>query len=126
MLQKVVVLVLYKHFNRISMADTQNETDYPIYIKVPAILLGLVLGVWILYVLGDILVPIAFSILIAILLNPLYARLESFMPKIPAILLTLLVAILVVAGLFYFLSTQISVFLESLPQIKQKLSHLLV
>ena len=65
------------------MADTQNETDYPIYIKVPAILLGLVLGVWILYVLGDILVPIAFSILIAILLNPLYARLESFMPKIP-------------------------------------------
>ena len=108
------------------MADVQKETDYPIYIKVPAILLGLVLGVWILYVLGDILIPVAFAILIATLLNPLYARLENVMPKVPAILLTLLVAILVIAGLFYFLSTQISVFLESLPQIKLKLSALLV
>lgn len=108
------------------MADVQNETDYPIYIKVPAILLGLVLSVWILYVLGDILVPVAFSILIAILLNPLYTRFEKFMPKVPAILMTLLVATIVIAGLFYFLSTQISVFLDSLPQIKQKLSALLV
>ncbi|RYF84509.1 MAG: AI-2E family transporter, partial [Chitinophagaceae bacterium] len=104
----------------------QNEVDYPIYIKVPAILLGLVLSVWILFVLGDILVPVAFSILIAILLNPLYTRFEKFMPKVPAILLTLLVAILVIAGLFYFLSTQTSVFIDSLPQIKQKLSGLLI
>lgn len=108
------------------MTDTQKEPEYPLYIKVPAILLGLILGVWILFVLGDILVPIAFSVLIAILLNPLYTRFEKFIPKIPAILLTLLVATIVIAGLFYFLSTQISVFLESLPQIKQKLSTLLV
>lgn len=108
------------------MPDTIKEDEYPIYIKVPAILLGLVLSVWILYVLGDILVPVAFSVLIAILLNPLYTRFEKIMPKIPAILLTLLVAIVVVAGLFYFLSTQISVFLDSLPQIKQKLSALLI
>ncbi|RYZ27212.1 MAG: AI-2E family transporter [Chitinophagaceae bacterium] len=108
------------------MTDVPKETDYPLYIKIPAILLGLVLGVWILFVLGDILIPIAFSILIAILLNPLYSRFENIMPKVPAILLTLLIATLVIAGLFYFLSTQISVFLESLPQIKQKLSTLLV
>ena len=108
------------------MADTQNEMEYPIYIKVPAILLGLILSVWILYALGDILVPVAFSILIAILLNPLYTRFEKFVPKVPAILLTLLVATIVIAGLFYFLSTQISVFLDSLPQIKQKLSALLL
>jgi len=108
------------------MTDAQKETDYPFYIKLPAILLGLVLGVWILFVLGDILVPIAFSILIAILLNPLYSRFENIMPKVPAILLTLLIATLVIAGLFYFLSTQISVFLESLPLIKQKLSALLI
>lgn len=108
------------------MTDVQKETDYPFYIKLPAILLGLVLGVWILFVLGDILVPIAFSILIAILLNPLYSRFENIMPKVPAILLTLLIATLVIAGLFYFLSTQISVFLESIPLIKQKLSTLLI
>ncbi|GAA4744491.1 AI-2E family transporter [Flavisolibacter ginsenosidimutans] len=107
------------------MNETQRETSYPIYIKVTAILVGLLAGIYILYVLGDILVPLAFSILIAILLNPLYARLEKLMPKVPAILLTLFIAIIFVAGLFYFLSTQISVFIDSLPQIKQKLTLLL-
>jgi predicted PurR-regulated permease PerM len=107
------------------MTDEPKD-DYPFYIKIPAILLGLILSVWILYTLGDILVPLVFSVLVAILLNPLYTRFDAIMPKVPAILLTLLLATLVIAGLFYFLSTQISVFLESLPLIKQKLSLLLV
>ncbi|HVF96583.1 MAG TPA: AI-2E family transporter [Flavisolibacter sp.] len=106
------------------MTEIPKE-PHPIYIKVAATLLALVLGIFILYILGDILIPLAFAVLIAILLNPLYVRLESIMPKIPAILLTLLVATLFIAGLFYFLSTQISVFLESLPQLKQKISTLL-
>lgn len=106
------------------MIDTEKE--YPFYIKVPAILIGLIAAVYILFVLGSILIPVAFAILIAILLNPLYTRFEAIMPKIPAILTTLLLATLVVAGLFYFLSTQISVFLESLPLLKQKLAVLLV
>lgn len=108
------------------MAETEAEKTYPVYIKIPAILVGLIAAVYILFVLGDILVPVAFAVLIAILLNPLYTKFEAIMPKVPAILLTLLVATLVVAGLFYFLSTQISVFLESLPLIKQKMSLLLV
>lgn len=120
-----MVLVLYRRTNGISMTEIQKEDGYPIYIKIPAILLGLVLGFWILFVLGDILVPVVFSVLIAILINPLYARFENIMPKVPAILLTLLIAILVIAGLFYFLSTQISVFIESIPLIKEKLSALL-
>ena len=102
-----------------------EEKDYPFYIKIPAILVGLIAAVYILLALGDILIPVAFSVLIAILLNPLCARFEAVMPKIPAILLTLLIACLVLAGLFYFLSTQISVFLERLPLLKQKLTILL-
>ena len=43
--------------------------EYPFYIKVPVILLGLVISVFILSVLRDILVPLAFAALIAILLN---------------------------------------------------------
>ncbi|HEY0042119.1 MAG TPA: AI-2E family transporter [Flavisolibacter sp.] len=108
------------------MTEVPKEDEYPFYIKLPAILLGLVLGVWILFILGDILVPLAFAVLISILLNPLYTKFESIMPKVPAILLTLLIAIVVIAGLFYFLSTQIAVFLESLPLIKQKLAKILV
>jgi predicted PurR-regulated permease PerM len=108
------------------MPETSTETEYPIYIKVPAVLLSLVLGVWILYILGDILVPVAFAVLIAILLNPLYSWLEKLMPKVPAILVTLLVASVVIAALFYFLSTQIGVFTDSLPELKKKISMLLI
>lgn len=110
---------------RNKMPDLPKE-EHPFYIKVPAILLGLVLFVWVLYVLGDILVPVAFSLLIAILLNPLYTRFETIMPKVPAILLSLVAATLVIIGLFYFLSTQINVFIESLPMLKEKLSLLLL
>lgn len=107
------------------MPENTTEKEYPFYIKVTVIMIGLVAAVYILFVLGDILVPLAFAVLIAILLNPLYAKFEAIMPKVPAILLSLLIAILLIAGLFYFLSTQISVFLESLPLIKQKISMLL-
>lgn len=106
----------------------QNKTEteeYPFYIKAPAVLLGLVLIVFILYILGGILVPLAFATLIAILLNPLYVRLERVMPKVPAIILSILVAILLVAGLMYFLSTQISTFVSSIPLIQQKITMLL-
>lgn len=108
------------------MAELTKEDEYPLYIKLPAILLGLVLGVGILYLLGDILIPVIFAVLISILLNPLCTRLERRLPKIPAILLTLLFAVLLLTGLFYFLSTQISVFFQSLPLIEQKLSRLLI
>lgn len=104
-----------------------NDTaDYPIYIKIPAILLGIFLFTYMLLILGDILVPLVFAAMMSILLNPLYVRLEKLMPKIPAILVTLLVSAVVLAGLFYFLSSQITVFLDRLPQIKEKLSGLLI
>lgn len=113
------------HNNASAMNETQRDASYPVYIKIPAILIGLLAGIYILYVLGDILVPLAFAALLSMLLNPLYTRIEKRMAKVPAILLTLFIAIVFIAGLFYFLSTQISVFLDSLPQIKQKLSGLL-
>ncbi len=120
----MVSVLYYMPSNPLFMTET--EKDYPIYIKIPAILVGLIAAIYILYVLGGILIPVTFAILIAILLNPLYTKLEAIMPKVPAILLTLLAATLVIAGLFYFLSTQVSVFLGSLPLIKEKLSVLLV
>jgi AI-2 transport protein TqsA len=107
------------------MQQKQESTGYPFYIKAPAILLGLVLVVYILSVLAAILVPLAFAVLIAILLNPLYVRLDTIMPKIPAILLSILLGMLVLAGLFYFLSTQISGFVDSLPLLQKKITLLL-
>ena len=102
------------------------KREFPFYIKAPVIMLGLVIAVFILSVLRDILVPLAFSTLIAILLNPLTVRLERKMNKIVAIIVAMLIAVSVVAGLAYFLSSQIAHFFDNVDAMKQKLSELLV
>ena len=104
----------------------QKEThEQPFYIKATIILLGLVLFFYILNVLASVLTPLVFAGLFAILLNPLYNRLSRRMPRVPAIILTLLVAIAVVGGLFYFLSSRIAMFSTDLPLIKEKFTSLL-
>ena len=102
-----------------------EETSYPFYIKAPLILLGLVLTTYILSVLADIFIPVAFAVLIAILLNPLYVRMEKKISKVPAILLSILVAVLFLVGLFYFLSTQIAGFVDKVPLIQKKMGMLI-
>ncbi|MEI6950157.1 AI-2E family transporter [Paraflavisolibacter sp. H34] len=100
--------------------------EYPFYIKATTILLGLVLLVYILKALAGVLIPFGFATLAAILLNPLYSGLERRLPKVGALLITLLLAIAALGGFFYFLSTQIGMFLDSLPLLMRKLSTLLV
>jgi predicted PurR-regulated permease PerM len=108
------------------MNQKQEESQYPFYIKAPLILIGLVLIFYILYILKSILIPVAFAILIAILLNPLNVRLEKRMPKVLAIIVSILTATLVIAGLLYFLSTQIAGFVDSIPLLQKKIAALLV
>lgn len=98
------------------------KKEYPFYIKAPVILLGLVIAVFILGVLQDVLVPLAFATLIATLLNPLSNRLERKMSKILAIILSMFIALLVLAGVAYFLSSQIAHFFDNVDDMKQKLT----
>ncbi|TCJ13324.1 AI-2E family transporter [Flaviaesturariibacter flavus] len=103
-----------------------GKVELPFYAKVSVILLGLVLFTYILKGLGDILTPLAFAVIIAILLNPLVNKLSSFkLGKIPSILLAMLVALIVFTGVFYFLSSQIMGFGENLPALKSKFNTLL-
>ncbi len=100
---------------------TVQKKEYPFYLKTTVILFGLVLLTYMASVLGDILVPLAFAAFFAILLNPLCNRLLKWrLPKVPAILLSLLLAVICIAGIFYFLSTQIAQFSQSFPALKQK------
>jgi predicted PurR-regulated permease PerM len=96
------------------------------YKKATLILLGIILLVYVLFTLADIVVPIAFSLLLAILLNPLNNRLMKLrVPKVLAILLTLLFALLVIGTILYLLSTQILQFGEMLPTLKLKFTQIL-
>ncbi|PTR00884.1 putative PurR-regulated permease PerM [Mucilaginibacter yixingensis] len=104
-----------------------KEKEYPFYLKATVILFGLVLLTYIMSALTDILVPLAFAGFIAILLNPLCNRLVRLkVPRVLAILISILLALVLVVALFYFLSTQIAQFSQSFPALKQKfeaLSH---
>jgi predicted PurR-regulated permease PerM len=122
-------------FSRKKKSDTNNEEEqqvirahqtYPFYIRAPMIIIGIYLFFYIMFLLQDIFIPFAFAGLIAILLNPLYNKLQHWkINKIVAISLTILVAILVLAGILFFLSSQIVQFGEMIPQLKEKTVSLL-
>lgn len=98
--------------------------QYPFYVKSTVIIFGLVLISHALFNLADILSPIAFSLIIAILLNPLVTKLErKGVKKVIAISLALVLSIVCVACIFYFISSQLMHFTDSLPELKVKFNE---
>lgn len=90
------------------------------------VIIGIYLFFYILHLLQDVIVPFAFAGLIAILLNPIYNRFQKWkVNKIIAISLTILIAVLVLAGILLFLSSQIMQFADVIPQLKMKIISLL-
>jgi AI-2 transport protein TqsA len=107
-------------------AGLPTSPEYPFFIKAPLVLIGLYLFFYLLNLLQDVIVPFAFAGLISILLNPIYNRFQQWkVNKILAIVLTILVALLVVAGVMFFLSSQIIQFKEMIPQLKVKVITLI-
>ena len=98
--------------------------EYPFYLKGTVILFGLVLLSYALFTLKVILAPLCFSFIIAILLNPLVNKIErKGAHRLVAIALSLLVALLVVGGILFFISTQLMAFGENLPELKVKFNE---
>jgi predicted PurR-regulated permease PerM len=103
-----------------------ERKDQPFYLKTTIVLFGLVLFVYIITGLRDILIPMAFAGVVGILLNPLVNSLQARkVPKLASILLGMLIGLLVIAGILYFLSSQIIRFGETLPVLQAKFTELL-
>lgn len=97
----------------------------PYYIKLSHCLLSLALLATLLYIAQGILVPLFFAILLATLLVPVVNFLERIrIPKVLAIILAILVSLCVIVGIIYFLSHQVSVFLEDIDTIKERLGKI--
>ena len=98
---------------------------YPFYIKSTVVLFGLTLLVYALFTLQDILVPLAFALLLAILLNPLvnWLKRKGLKPGL-AITIALVIAIIGISAIVYFLTTQLARFGEELPTLKAKFQTL--
>ncbi|MFC4263371.1 AI-2E family transporter [Ferruginibacter yonginensis] len=103
---------------------SNSQQQYPFYFKSTIILFGISLVCYALFVLSDILAPIAFSLVIAILLNPMVTKLQKRgVNKIVAISLAIGLAFLIVAGIIYFITNQIVNFGDNLPQLKLKFNE---
>lgn len=94
--------------------------------RATTLLVGIIAFVWILYIAQDIIVPLVFSIIIAILLNPIVRYFVKIkINRIIAILTTLLLTFLILAAIGTLLFTQISKFSESWPILVEKLTALM-
>lgn len=99
---------------------------WPFYAKFTLLIFLIYMLFYGLFIGQDILAPLGFAFLFAVLLRPM----EKFfitkwkIPKILAIIFTLVIAILIVAGLITFLSKQIASFVKDVPAIKHNLNDL--
>ncbi|MFC6223311.1 AI-2E family transporter [Hymenobacter artigasi] len=85
------------------------------------LLIGLSLLVYVLHKLDGVLLPILFAGLLAVLLLPLVLRLEKWkFTRIWAIIVTLLLLVAALVGLFYLFGTQLMTLRDELPKLQAK------
>lgn len=101
---------------------TKSPQSYPFWLKAPVVLLGLILLFIVMSYGKFILMPLAFSAFFAMLLNPLVKMFERWkLGRAFSIILTLLVVIIVFAGILSLISAQFIQFSERIPEVTQKL-----
>ena len=99
------------------------NSSQPFYTKMTWILLMLSLTGLIIFIGQDIIVPLAFAILLAVLLLPVNNYLErKRVPRVFAIILSLTLSFIFIGSIIYFLSSQIARFMNDVPAIKQHLA----
>jgi len=97
----------------------------PLFSKLSQILLGIVILFFILYIGQEIIIPLVFSFFIAILLNPVVNYLcRRKVNRFIAIFISILLAILCLSAIIYFITSQIIMFGEMLPQLEEKVNTL--
>lgn len=98
----------------------------PFYIKFSIFFVGICAFGFLIYIGQDIITPLFLALLVAILLDPVVSLFQRIkIPRTIAISLALTLGILLVSGLIYFISIQLSLFNESLPMFKEKFNMVL-
>ncbi len=104
--------------------QSMNSTNLPFITRLCLHLVSIYILGLLIYAGADIIMPICFAILLAMLLLPVVNWLiRRKLPDVLAIILAILLATLFIGGIIYFLSSQVASFMSDLPTIKQKLSQ---
>jgi predicted PurR-regulated permease PerM len=120
----------FKLSHWLQTAKTQSKmeltsTKFPTYAKLALIIVGLIGFFYILYVGQDILIPIAFAVIIGILLNPVVNYLvRKGINRVVAIVLSLLGITVIAAAVGFFIGSQLAHFSDTFPQFKERFAVL--
>jgi predicted PurR-regulated permease PerM len=114
--------------NKIPFSKGDKKTYYilPLYIKITIILIGFYVLINMLSIAQDIIVPIIFSVMIAVLLHPIvnfFVRIK--MNRVVAIIFTLLLTFLITAAIAVIIFRQLGEFGKSWPIFVDKLTLML-
>jgi predicted PurR-regulated permease PerM len=102
----------------------QITSRSPLYVQLGFKFLVLFFICYFIYVAQEILVPFAFSVLLAVLLLPLVTFLErKKISRVLSIAIALLLSLIFISIIIYFLSTQIARFVDDIPSIKRHLNE---
>lgn len=102
----------------------EGTLKIPFYVKAALISISAFALTYTLYIGKDIIVPIVYAGILAILLNPFVNYLiRKRINRLIAISISVTLAITIVVASVYLLSTQLSMFSESYPQLKKKFSE---
>ena len=95
----------------------------PLYVKLGFKFLVIFFIVLFIYVAQNILIPFAFAILLALVLLPIVQYLElKKLSKVLSISVAILLALSVISGVIYFLSSQITSFMRDIPSIREHIT----
>ncbi len=97
---------------------------FPFYLKLTILLLLAGLLCVLVIFAGDILIPLCYALLLAILLLPIVRFLEKRrFGRVPSIAVALIISMLILGAVCYFIASQVLGFTEDLPRIKQQLNE---
>ncbi len=96
--------------------------SWPLLVRLTFILILLFLVFYAVYIAQGILIPLGFSLLLAMLLQPIQFKcMQLRIPRIPAIMIAMLVATIVLTGVLMFMYYQVSTFVKDFGSVKKNL-----
>ncbi len=103
-----------------------KEFTIPLYLKTVLVIVGLVAFVFILYIAQNILIPIVFATILAVVLHPAVNLLIRFrFHRIAAIIIVMFLSFILIASFGTLLFSQASRFTESLPRLVDKFTEII-
>ena len=101
-----------------------QELQFPLYVKAPLVLLGLALVVFTLHIASDIIFPLFFAAIFAIMLHPVEQwLLRRRVPPLLAIALTVVLGVASLVGLLYFIYLEAAQLSSQMPLFKAKFAQ---